>query len=319
MKLLLTGGAGFIGSFLTRDLVERGHDVVTVDSFISYVSPLRRNYLPYLEFRFDAVIPDAVESVRADTRNRAEMGRVLRREEPDVVVHLAGLPIATVADEHTEEAITSQVGGTVNVLEAVRDADVRRLVYGSSSMVYGDFEYAPIDEGHPTVPLNVYGGAKYAGEVLTETYARRFGFQHVIVRPSAVYGPTDANRRVTQVFVERALDGEPIELHGGGEQRLDFTYVEDAAQGIALAATAPAAAAGVYNVTRGEGRSIRELAEVVTAHAPTEVVETEPQDIDRPERGALDITAARSDLGYDPEYALEDAIPEYVEWVREVR
>lgn len=319
MKILITGGAGFIGSYLTRELSQNGHEIVVFDSFVNYISPLNTHYQDYLRARFDGIIPDDIESIRGDTRNRSEIHRAIQESEPDRVVHLAALPIADVCNEHSEEAMSSIIQGTVNVLEAIRDVDsVDRFVYASSSMIYGDFQYRPADESHPKNPKGVYGGAKFAGETITRAFCRRFGFDFTVVRPSAVYGPTDANRRVSQIFVENALRGLPLELHGGGSQKLDFTYVTDTAHGFALATTHPDAANENYNITHGEGRSIKELAEVISNYvADVEMVEVET-DVFRPKRGALDIDKAKQELDYQPEYSLEDGMEEYIEFVREM-
>jgi len=318
MRILVTGGAGFIGSYLTREIVSDRHNVTTFDSFVNYISPLNRNYHAYLQRRFEDVIPDSVDSIRGDTRNKSEVRRAIQETRPDRVVHLAALPIADVCNEHSEEAISSIIEGTVNVLEALRDVDsVDRFVYASSSMIYGDFEYRPADEGHPKNPKGIYGGAKFSGETLTRSFCRRFDVDYTVVRPSAVYGPTDANRRVTQIFLENALKGEPLELHGGGTQKLDFTHVTDTAHGFTLATLHENAANEEFNITRGEGRSIRELAEVIEQSVTdVEMVEVEAN-MRRPKRGALDIGKARDLLGYEPEYSLEDGMEKYIEFVKE--
>ena len=204
------------------------------------------------------------------------------------------------------------------MLEAIRATpSVRRVVFVSSSFVYGHFQYEPADEKHPTDPIDVYGGAKLAGEALTKGFGRRFGLEFVVVRLSAVYGPTDANRRVTQIFVERALRGDPLVLHTGGHSRVDFTYCEDAAAGVAAAALAPAAANEVFNISRGEGRSIRELSAILAGEIPGTVTQERGADESRPERGGLRVDKARQLLGYRPRWSLEEGIAEYVAFVRD--
>jgi UDP-glucose 4-epimerase len=319
MRVFVTGGAGFIGSYLTMDLVDRGHEVVIFDSFVNYIPPSKNTYYEYVSKRREWLNEREVEIVRGDTRNKSEVYRAIEEKQPDSVVHLAALPIADLCNEHSEEAVSTILDGTINVLEAIRDvSSVERFVYASSSMIYGDFHYRPADEAHPKNPKGVYGGTKHAGETVTRSFSNQYGIDHVIVRPSAVYGPTDANRRVTQIFLERALQGEVLELHGGGTQKLDFTFVEDTAQGFALAATHKNAINNTFNITRGEGRSIKELAEVLDLYLDgVETRETEPR-MARPERGALDISKAQEELGYEPQYALEDGMEQYVEFVKEM-
>jgi nucleoside-diphosphate-sugar epimerase len=251
-------------------------------------------------------------------RNLGALTSAMRAAGPDVVVHLAAIPLATASNRFSEEAIQINLNGTVSVLEAVRATpSVRRVVFVSSSFVYGHFQYQPADEEHPTDPIDVYGGAKLAGEALTKGFGRRFGVEFVVVRLSAVYGPTDANRRVTQIFVERALRGEPLVLHEGGHTRVDFTYCEDAAAGVAAAALAARAANEVFNITRGEGRSIRDLTRVLADIVPGTTTEKRGDDDGRPVRGALAVDKARQLLGYEPRWALEDGIAEYVAFVRD--
>ena len=223
--VLITGGAGFIGSHISRKLLAKGHRVVVYDSYKQYISPLESRYQQYLEERFKG-IRNQIEFVQADTRHRGNLERAIQEHRPERVIHLAALPLADLSNRDPEEALSTILDGTVNVLEAIRRVDfVKRFVYTSSSMVYGDFESEPANEDHPKKPKDIYGGTKYAGEVLTEAYGRRFGIEYTIVRPSAVYGPTDVNRRVSQIFLERAMAGEDLVLHNGGDTRLDFTFV----------------------------------------------------------------------------------------------
>jgi nucleoside-diphosphate-sugar epimerase len=165
--------------------------------------------------------------------------------------------------------------------------------------------------------VDVYGATKLAGEALVKGFGRRYGIEWVVIRLSAVYGPTDANRRVTQIFVERALLGQPMSLDSGGGSRVDFTYCEDAAAGLVAACLHDRAANEVFNITRGEGRSIRELAEVVQELVPRAVVEYAEQTEPRPERGALAIQKAADLIGYEPRYSLEEGMGIYVSFVRE--
>ena len=316
--VFLTGGAGFIGSFVARELLQQGHEVVILDTFTTYVSPLDSNYQGSLAERF-RLLRDKVTIQRGDAAHPMAIRRAIEKYAPERIIHLAAVPVADMTALHSEEALSSILQSTINILEVIRDVGfVKRFVYISSSMIYGDFQYLPADEEHPKNPKDVYGGAKLAGEILTQAFGRRFGIEYAIVRPSAVYGPTDVNRRVSQIFVQNALQGKPLVLHGGDTQ-LDFTYVKDAAHGIVLATFHPAAANGVFNMTRGEGRSLRELAEILRRWVPSvEIIEKAPDRI-RPKRGALDIRKARRLLGYDPQYSLEDGLAEYVAFARETQ
>lgn len=238
-KILITGGSGFIGSFICRKLLELGHQPIVYDAFIQYISPFESRYQQFLSLRFRG-IKEQVIFHRGDTRDRMDVRHVLQKHKPEIIIHLAALPIADMSFQHPGEAIGSILTGTVNFLDEIGEmGSVERFVYTSSSMVYGDFIQVPAPEDHPKSPKDIYGGTKLAGEIMTQTYGRRHGIKYTIVRPSAVYGPTDINRRVSQIFLENAIDGKPLILHGGEDNTLDFTYVEDIAQGIVLAATSP--------------------------------------------------------------------------------
>ncbi len=260
-----------------------------------------------------------VRMVRGDTRDLVGLAAALKDSAPEVVVHLAAVPLATAANKFSTEAIQINLYGTMTLLEALRAIpSVRRMVFASSSFVYGHFRCEPADEEHPTDPIDIYGGSKLSGGVLIKGFARHFGIEFVIVRPSSVYGPTDANRRpVTQIFVENVILGRSLTLHEGGKSRLDFTYCEDTAHGLTLAALHPAAANEAFNITRGEGRSIRELADIISRFVPGTRIEGQREVEVRPERGALDISKARRVLGYEPRFSLEEGMNRYVAYVRE--
>ncbi|HUW57664.1 MAG TPA: NAD-dependent epimerase/dehydratase family protein [Planctomycetota bacterium] len=315
MKILVTGGAGFIGSYIVRELVELGHDVVVYDAFVHYFSPLESNYDENLRRRFEG-IEDRFSIVRGDTRNETEVRRCIMQHRPQRIIHLAALPLADLSHTHSDEAIRSILHGTVNILETLRDTDfVERFVYTSSSMVYGDFQHYSANEEHPKHPKDIYGGTKLAGEILTQSFSRRFGIEYTIIRPSAVYGPTDVNRRVSGLFIENAMRGEELVLHGGGRTKLDFTYVKDTAHGFVLATLAAEARNEVFNITRGEARSLLEFAEILKRHFPDLRMVVQPHEAHRPRRGTLDISKARELLGYCPLYPLEEGIAETVAYV----
>ncbi|MFC1824275.1 NAD-dependent epimerase/dehydratase family protein [Thermodesulfobacteriota bacterium] len=317
-KILITGGAGFIGSFICRQLLEVGCQPVVYDAFIQYVSPFESFYQKYLEYRFKG-IKEKVIFERGDTRDKNDLRRVVHKYRPSAIIHLAALPIADMSFTHPEETVGSIINGTVNVLDIVSEVDfVQRFVYASSSMVYGDFIEIPATEDHPKAPKDIYGGTKLAGEILTETYSRRYGIKHTIVRPSAVYGPTDVNRRVSQIFLENAFKGKKLSLHGGGESALDFTYVDDAARGFVLATLSPEGENQVFNITRGEGRTLRNFVDILKEYFSDLEIEMKSLEFYRPKRGALSVEKANKLLGYSPEYALEDGIEKYIQFFKEI-
>jgi len=318
MRIFLTGGAGFIGSHICRELLKEGDEIVIHDAFLNYISPFKSNYEHLLKLRFRGIV-DKVKIIRGDIRHKGRFLKILKGEKPDVVVQLAALPIATASNLYSEDAMGINLNGTVNILESLREVDsVKKFIYTSSSMIYGNFEYSPADEKHLTNPIDVYGGTKLAGEILTNVFSKQYGINYIIIRPSAVYGPTDVNRRVTQIFVENALQKKPLILHNGGETKLDFSFVEDVARGFVLAIKNDKVKNETFNITRGEGRSLKELANIIKQHIPdVEIIEKEvPKNEKRPERGALDISKAKKMLGFNPKYTLEEGMKIYIDFAK---
>lgn len=315
--MFVIGGAGFIGHNVVKELHSLGHQVMVYDAFATYFPETKNEYLGNLQIRLDQ-IRDKAEIVRGELNNFELLLQTARNFQPEVIIHLANIPVSVASNRFSKDAVNINLNGTVHVLDIVRSVDsVKRLVYISSSYVYGDFQYEPVDESHPFSPIDVYGGTKAASEFLVRGTGQRFNLEYVIVRPSAVYGPTGSNGAVSQMFVENALAGKPLKLHNGGAARIDFTFVTDTAHGIVLAATVPAAANQIFNITRGEGRSLKEFAEILRKHVPDLRLEETPQLEPVPKRGSLDISRARKVLGYEPKYSLEDGIKEYCQFVRQ--
>jgi UDP-glucose 4-epimerase len=185
----------------------------------------------------------------------------------------------------------------------------------SSSMAYGDFTMNPMPETERTAPKDPYGGFKLAGEVIVETFSRARGLPYAIVRPSAVYGPTDMNDRIVQRFVECALWNRPLTIVDPENTSLDFSYVKDVAQGMIQTLLSPVKNE-TFNITAGEGRTLADLHELLRAQFPSMPVEVSTSTEDfRPKRGALDVSKARELVGYEPQYPLERGVQEYVEFL----
>ncbi|RLI44597.1 3-beta hydroxysteroid dehydrogenase [Candidatus Bathyarchaeota archaeon] len=316
-KVLITGGAGFIGSHTTRRFLDAGIEVAVLDAFHVYILPIQPWFLENMNSRFSYLLRGG-RIIRGSTLNKDDLRRTVFEVKPECIVHFAALPLANVAVRKSEEAFQGILQGTVNILEVLRDVDfIQRFVYISSSMVYGDFEKVPVPEDARKNPKDIYGGMKLAGEILTKVYALRYNIPYTIIRPSAVYGPTDNNRRVVQIFLENAFAGRPIQVVRGPDTVLDFTYVKDIAEGIFLATISELGANQIFNITRGEGRSLSELVNILRKHFPNlQVKEKEETDSFRPRRGALDISKARQLLGYNPKWSLEKGVEDYIDFIR---
>ena len=313
-RFLVVGGAGMIGSRLTCALLRAGHWVHVLDNDkFSAFDPLSPREIRTIEDRFDRLLLGA-RITRGSTTSRSDVKRAFDAARPDCVLHLAAPPLVASARRDPGSARDAIVGGTSNLLDAAVVSDrVRRFVYVSSSMVYGDVADGPVPEAAPKRPVNIYGWLKLAGEIATQTRLAHTRIESVIVRPSGVYGPGDVNRRVAQTFCEAALDGRPARI-GTRAATIDFTHVDDLADGLVLAATHPAAGGRVFNMTHGATRSLEDLAEII-GHAvgrPLALDSTPDAEI-RPRRGALDSSLARALLGFTAPTPLETGIPAYLD------
>jgi nucleoside-diphosphate-sugar epimerase len=183
-------------------------------------------------------------------------------------------------------------------------------------MVYGDFE-DDINEDYPCNPIGQYGIMKLAGEWLIKDYARRTGMAYTIIRPSAVYGPLDVEDRVISKFVSNAIRGQTLKVRGENEL-LDFTYVDDAADGICSALTLDIADNKTYNITRGSSHTLYQAAKLAVELAGKGTIQLEPKDNDFPSRAALNINRARQDLGFDPKVDMEEGFRRYYSWLSQI-
>lgn len=318
LKVLITGGVGFIGSHLVKSMLDKGHDVFVLDSFTQFISPPVDNLYVYnVNWRFENLLPGA-EIRRGNIVNKDELRRQVIDIKPNLIIHLAALPLADMAIEYSEETFTTIVGGTINFMEILRDVDfLDRFVYISSSMIYGDFEKIPISEEDRKEPKEIYGGMKIAGEHMVKVYSQRYDIPYSIVRPSAVYGPTDNNKRVVDTFLSNAMLGKPIRVKNAEKTVLDFTFVEDVVEGIKRVSVSGSAKNETFNITRGRGRSLKELVNVILTLFPNTRVEYTNGDSFRPQRGALDISKARQQVGFNPAIDIEEGVPKYSEYLME--
>ena len=316
MKIALVGGAGFIGSHLCRALLARGHDLCVVDSLMvnnvhAKLDLTDRQRLILAKRR--AVLANT-RFVQADARDYEIMSEVLGSFAPEVVVHLAAVAHQDRAQRSPHTTWGHSLRTLENALDIAGHLQARRFVYFSSSTVYGEWPASgTVREDSVCLPIHVYGSLKLAGEYAARSICNAHGIEHVVIRPSALYGPGCISGRVIQRFIENAIDGQP--LHIRADDWLDFTHVNDLVHGVTLAIEKKEAANRTYNLTRGVARSIREAAEIVNRHVPTDIHALNTLD-GFPKRGALDVSRATAELGYSPQYDIERGIADYIEWYR---
>ena len=319
---LITGGLGFIGAFIARRLLDDNvvDKVVLLDHFGRYVDATREEFTDYRKLRIKG-IEDRVVIERGEAKYYSVVFDLLNRYRPKYIFHLAALPLARLQNLNIEEALEGSATSTSNILSVIGSLSdeygycPERFVYASSSMVYGDFQYTPADEKHPTAPKEIYGTMKLSGEVITKGLSEYYGIKSSIVRPSAVYGPTDMNRRVSQIFLEDAIRGKTIKIRGADEA-LDFTYVKDTAKGFVLACASEKAIGETFNITYGKAHTLMEYVSILKEYFPALKYEVTERDSMRPRRGTLSIEKAQTLLGFQPDYDLRRALEEYIEFVK---
>jgi nucleoside-diphosphate-sugar epimerase len=243
------------------------------------------------------------------------MNNLIERNQIDTIVHLASFPRQKVVNVNPQLGSRTMSEGLLNLLEMATKHRVNKFVYISSSMVYGDFTDQVLEDAECR-PQGQYGIMKLAGEWLVKDYTRKTGMAHTIIRPSAVYGPLDVNDRVISKFLLAAMRGDVLNVNGANET-LDFTYVEDAADGIVAATLLDVADNKTYNITKSHSKTLLEAAELSVAIAGKGSINVRDRDLDFPSRGALNIDAARRDLGYNPRIDMEEGFEIYHRWLSE--
>lgn len=312
MRILVTGGLGLIGHNVVKQLQSQGHRVSIMDTKTTY------GIVPYGELHYlmdqRTKYVDTRHLYEFDISDADKVGKVFDIEHPEIVIHMASFPRQKVVNANPALGSRTMSEGLLNLLEASQRYNTRRFIYISSSMVYGDFKDDVTEEAHCR-PQGQYGILKLAGEWLVRDYSRKTTLEHTIIRPSAVYGPLDVEDRVISKFMINAMRGNTLKVNGATET-LDFTYVDDAADGIVAAALSDNTVNKTYNVTKSHSWTLLDAAHLAVDIAGSGSVDVGPRDLDFPSRGALNIDAARRDFGFDPKIDVEEGFRRYHDWFR---
>ena len=305
-KYLVTGGAGFIGSHISEELVRRGHTVRVADSLITG----KRSNLDHVP---------GVEFLEGDLAEETFARRAV--EGSDYVLHQAAIPSVPRSVKDPITSHRANVDATLNVLVAARDAGVKRLVFAGSSSAYGNTPTLPKREDMPSHPLSPYALQKVVGEQYLQMFTSLYGLETVSIRYFNVFGPrqdpTSPYSGVISVFATALIENRPPKIYGDGEQTRDFTYVANVVDGVLRACEAPGASGEVINVATGGRISLNQLFETMKKLVSATVKPT----YDEPRAGDVkdsqaDIAKARRILGYEPTISFEEGLRRTVEWYR---
>ncbi len=304
MTHLLMGGAGLIGTSLTKRLLQQGESVVIIDNMRSSKS-LDEWRRPSYAYRMQQVTEAQV--VRADVRDAETVNLIAKQYRPDVVYYLCAL-LAYESTQNPVEAREVQITGLLNTIDALEsNGQAFKLILASSSYVYGSFVAFPAAEDHPICPIDTYGGLKAEAEALVRSFDWRVG-QWSILRPASVYGVGDPRRRYATLAIEQAASGQLVELTYP-DFVCDFTYVEDVAKAFALAAGTSFIPYSIYNVTFGLAHTNRDFVNALRRACPDiQVIEPGVPPIIAPIRGAVDSRKAGHILNWHPKFDIDSGI-----------
>ncbi len=324
--ILVTGGAGFIGSHLTKALLKSQQKVIVLDNFNDFYDPeIKRGNIKAITTKMAELgIPeDHFQIVEGDIRNTEQMDKLFASFSIQLVVHLAAM--AGVRPSISAPLLYNEVNinGTLNLLEKCKKYAVKKFVFASSSSVYGNNKKVPFAENdfvdHPVSP---YAATKRAGELLCHTYHHLYGMDIACLRFFTVYGPGQRPDLAIHKFTKLIINDEEVPFYGDGTTERDYTYIEDIIDGVLRAIQWVENGQGSYEIFNlGESRTVN-LKEMVTTlekeigkKAKLKVLPMQPGDV---QRTYADITKAQKILGYQPTTAFEDGIKQFIQWYKEV-
>jgi nucleoside-diphosphate-sugar epimerase len=263
----------------------------------------------------DLLCENDVEINIEDARNYNALSMLMGKHKPDVIIQLAAVSHANKSNKDPHTTFDHTLRTLENTLDIAKSLGTH-VIYFSSSMVYGHFDGKSVTEETPCNPLGIYGTLKYSGELIVKAYHRVFDLPYTIIRPSALYGQRCVSRRVSQIFIENAVQGLNVNIDGDGSNKLDFTYIEDLIHGTILTIENEKAINETFNMTYGEARTIGEMAEILKDHFEGININYLPKDSLTPDRGTLNVNKARDLLGYQPQYPLDVGYPKYIAWYK---
>ena len=322
-KILLVGGCGFIGHNLAIHLKSLGADSIIVDSLtvnniLSIADEEIKNkelYSSILNSRIELLNKNDIKLIKQDVRDHDAISKIYKEINPDIIIHLAAVSHANKSNKDPHSTFEHSFRTLENTLDYAK-INKTHVIYMSSSMVYGNFESEDVKEERICKPIGIYGTLKYSGELLVKAYNHVFDIPYTIIRPSALYGERCVSRRVGQIFIENAIQNLGITINGNGEEKLDFTYIDDLINGISLCCSNKNAINETFNITFGESKKINELIEILRNEFPKVEISYKEKEKFMPERGTLDISKAKKLIGYNPINPIDTGYIKYIAWYR---
>ena len=326
-RIVLVGGAGFIGHNLALTFARLGSEVIIIDglqvnNFLNYLNFTEKNpnheiYIKILNQRLHLLSKTDTRLITQDCRDYNALQRLIEDIKPDIIIHLAAVAHANKSNRDPFSTFDHSLRTLENALDCARD-HCEHFIFFSSSMVYGNFEKGFVTEDTNCEPMGIYGALKFGGEKLVIAYNQVFGLDYTIIRPSALYGERCVSRRVGQIFIENAIQGSAITVNGSGDDRLDFTYIDDLVQGVIKVIENKNSRNQIFNLTYGESRSLNEILNILEHHVSTVNVQYLPKENLMPDRGTLSVDKAKRLIGYDPQYPLEKGFEKYIQWYKDI-
>jgi UDP-glucuronate 4-epimerase len=309
MRILVTGGAGFIGSHLVEKLLAAGHTVVILDDFNDFYDPQIK------QANISGVAKD-VAIHHVDLRDSAAVGNLFHREKFEVIAHLAARAGVRPSIQYPQLYNDTNVTGTLHLLEAARVTGVEKFIFASSSSVYGASKTVPFSEDqHLTQTLSPYAATKIAGEFLCSTYSHLYRLRVVALRYFTVYGPRQRPDLAIHQFTRRIYAGRPIEQFGDGTTRRDYTYIDDVIQGTMAALDYEGPLFDIFNLGESETIQLKDLiAAIENALGKKAKINRLPEQPGDMPLTCADISKARKLLGYNPKTRFDEGLPKFVEW-----
>lgn len=324
-KILIIGGAGFIGHNLALSLSKEKYQVKILDSLsVNNLKTIKKSKFYPNPKLYKLIVKERLKLLRKNkiklnfinAQSLNSLSNFFKKYRPNVVVHLAAVSHANKSNDDPNLAYENSLTTLKNSLIASVKTKVNHFIFLSSSMVYGNFKKSSVNENTLCNPVGVYGNLKFAAEFLIKSFKQTYNLDYTILRPSALYGERCISRRVGQIFIENALTNKPLIINGSLNEKLDFTHIDDLVSGIKLSIKNKKAKSQIFNITYGRGRKIGTLISILKKNFPSIKVVLKKRDKLVPIRGTLSTKKAKKILNYKSKLPLEKGYQKYIFWYR---